>query len=1174
MRYFTRCRFIRSLRSRKGFTLLEMAIGLAAVGLMSGIALQNSSIGQSNDAYTKTRAQLADMQAGLDRFAKKNGYYPMPASTNPASINVQGTAVTTATAPGITNVTADGVLIGNFPYTTVGMAASYRTDQFKNGKDSDFRYMVSTQLTTAANYKANSGKGVIAIHPDKTTTTSAVAAYAIVSHGAIAGCSAPGGNAIVNCSTTSGAVYNLPFNKGTPGITTATSGSNYFDDVLVYSASNLTDCSGTVSWGGNCSAIIDASSPLPLGQTITKSINTPQNTGTATISCTLKGTVPTPTLSATGNCDCRDGQTLSWGTGSNKCSATTTKLTSATSNTGPFNTATDQALTTTTPVGAATARCVNGTVVVATGTTPTCGLTSCNGGDISWTAAGVISRGAGGPCTAALAPTIDNTATALATDATGSAQGAMTVVCNNGTLALKTGSPVSCTTNYTGTWSAGACSSTSCTTPGTSGAPVCKSTAGATLADTECDPALKPTPGQSCVPSSCNDCTLPWGAKLTSGSSVKAYSPTQCDSATLSCNAGTLLGSVTGYTQATPPATGCADASHINDACPYIKVGDASGTVRRIYITGAALNSKQLIQNNINGFHFNTGWTVGPNGGALSGARPYPPYNAPFNTDMLYVNSQGSSRFMTQDEIYAHTTIDYVYTDLNLASGWSITGIGNYYGSNYWLNFNDRYSQKNVAFHMQAGPSCTATYNGTWTTGACSLPINGMPSTIGAPVCRNATGTALVDAECNPATKPASGQSCVPAGYNSCTLPWGVTLATGNTAKAYNPTTCESTTLTCNNGTLSGGAPGFTDSAPPTVACTDVTHIDDSCPYIKISDQSGSMRKIYLEGDALNYKQIIKNNVQGFHFIPGWTAGPNGGGVGFDPNRAISILNAPTRMLGQAELDTYNTIWMVSPTPTGETGTLQTRGWQAFGGGNMNTTINYLLIINDRYWQTALEFFMKQGPSCTASYTGTWSAGACSVTSCGGPSSGGVTGAPVCTSSTGATLADTECDPAAKPAAGQFCACTDVSHIDDASCPYIQVGDPAGGVRKIYLEGQALNSKQLIKNNIKGFHFNTGWTTGPNGGYLTGWRPPSQPFSTDMLSVGTLGSSRFMTQAEIYNYNTIWYVYTEITNLASGWSVTGVGTSNINYWLVFNDRYSQGAGADMFSMKASTGCGG
>ena len=120
MRYLSRCHLIRLLRSRKGFTLLEMAIGLAAVGLMSSIALQNSSIGQSNDAYTQTRAQLADMQAGLDHFAKRNGYYPMPASTTPASINVQGTSVTSATASGITNVTADGVLIGNFPYTTVG----------------------------------------------------------------------------------------------------------------------------------------------------------------------------------------------------------------------------------------------------------------------------------------------------------------------------------------------------------------------------------------------------------------------------------------------------------------------------------------------------------------------------------------------------------------------------------------------------------------------------------------------------------------------------------------------------------------------------------------------------------------------------------------------------------------------------------------------------------------------------------------------------------------------------------------------------------------------------------------------------------------------------------------------------------------------------------------------
>ena len=253
------------------------------------------------------------------------------------------------------------------------MAASYRTDQFKNGKDSDFRYMVSTQLTTAANYKANSGKGVIAIHPDKTATTSAVAAYAIVSHGAIAGCSAPGGNAIVNCSTTSGAVYNLPFNKGTPGITTvATTSSNYFDDVLVYSASNLADCSGTVSWG-NCSATIDAGSALPVGQTITKTINTAQNTGNATISCALVGGTPTLQVGAH-QCDCNAGQPLSWGMGSNKCSATTTnKLNSIAIN----GATTDEALTSSNgTTGTATARCVDGALTVVSGS-DSCGSGNC-----------------------------------------------------------------------------------------------------------------------------------------------------------------------------------------------------------------------------------------------------------------------------------------------------------------------------------------------------------------------------------------------------------------------------------------------------------------------------------------------------------------------------------------------------------------------------------------------------------------------------------------------------------------------------------------------------------------------------------------------------------------------------------------------------------------------------
>ena len=374
-----------------------------------------------------------------------------------------------------------------------------------------------------------------------------------MSHGAIAGCSAPGGTAIVNCDA-SGTVYNLPFNKGTPAINTAaTTSSNYFDDVLVYSATNLTDCSGTVTWGGNCSATIDASTALPLGQTITKTISTPQNTGTATISCTLKGTVPTPTLSATGNCDCNAGQTLSWGTGSNQCSATTTTKRSSTATNDATNaTNTDEALTTTTPAGTATARCVNGAMVVANGTTPTCGTNSCHGGVISWgpidASAPVgfvdyfVVYGAGGPCTGITDTPTNGTITAGGpvipsswaeelsqggSGYNGTAKGVAAVQCHNGILEWKY---IYC---RIGTWVAGTCSATVCGVQGTTAAPVCKNAAGVTLLDMWCDPALKPAAGQSCNKQGC----------AVNGA---------CNSSTVgACSAGTQAGLNYNYTNTT-----------------------------------------------------------------------------------------------------------------------------------------------------------------------------------------------------------------------------------------------------------------------------------------------------------------------------------------------------------------------------------------------------------------------------------------------------------------------------------------------------------------------------------------------------------------------------------------------------------------------------------------------
>ena len=580
MRYFTQCRSIRSPQGRKGFTLLEMAIGLVAVGMMTSIVLQNTGGGKTSDAYTKTRAQLADMQAGLDRFAKRNGYYPMPASTTPASTAVQGISVTSSGDSGITNVAADGVLIGNFPYTTLGMAASYQTDQFKNGKDSAFRYMVSTRLTTASNYKANSGKGVIAISPDKATPTSgAVAAYAIVSHGEIAGCSAPGGTAIVNCGAT-GTVYNFTFNKGAPGInTTVSTSSNYFDDVLVYNATNLTDCSGTVSWG-NCTATIDAGSAIPIGQSTPVTNTNPQSTGSATFSCTLAGTPQIPTLKivGTGSCGCNAGQTLTWGSGANKCSATTSgKLASTATNDATNAANTDEVLTSTGTTGTATARCVNGALVIAQESSPTCGsATSCTGGDISWNASGVITAGTDGPCTATMPATVNSGASQQVVDANGGAtQGSVTVTCDSGTLKPAAGSPVTCNASYPGVWIEGDCLAQSCGTQEVTDAPYCWDGLGYNddgtplkLADSSCNPAEKPTPGQACDSGrDCEPCTLPWGGTLAAGGSVKAYHPTQCTSTMLTCKYGQLSGPggtnvsgglyVTTYNQATPSATAC-----------------------------------------------------------------------------------------------------------------------------------------------------------------------------------------------------------------------------------------------------------------------------------------------------------------------------------------------------------------------------------------------------------------------------------------------------------------------------------------------------------------------------------------------------------------------------------------------------------------------------------------
>ncbi len=949
MRYFYKLHSLKSCCSRKGFTLLELAIGLVAIGMMSAIVLQASSAGNANDPYAQTRIQLNDMQAALDRFAARNGYYPMPASTTPTSPATQGIAVASAGASGIIRVASPDVLIGNFPYATVGMAASYQSDPFKNGADSAFRYMISTQLTDATTYNAQNGKGVIRVVTDKNGATSTTtAAYGIVSHGEIAGCSAPGGGAIVNCGNTEN-IYNLPFNKGTPGINTGIAGSsNYFDDVLVYGETSKLDCSGlTATWDGSldetatgpCTATILSTEKLAIGSSVSKSNTNSSNIGSAVITCGYNAVTQQPEVTALGTCNCKSGQTISWQAASGaSCAATTNNvLQSSQTDSGAFNPITDEkvAVGTDAKYGEATVRCVNGQLTTLGSNPPTieapiC-VSNCLPQTVRWNSSGIDVTGqaecnADTPALLGASGVAGKPNTAALSYASGAGQ--ISVVCNNGVLSQQSGTTASCTSIYPGVWKEGSCSIQACDKTGTVNEPICQTPAGITLADTDCNPALKPEYGQECT-KACNGCATPWGNSVANGTNVTAYHPTTCDSQTLTCANNTLQGSKTGanvgaYKSATLPDSCTKNCDNgekvaISDECPAC-VSAAVDVKRSYHLPTSSFNKTDAASiAQIDGLMFNY-FSVLTDYSTWATKVPVQPKNGPFVATSYQGTRVAKGHF---DNLNGNTRGGIIIRNPGLiAIGESrkISVMAHNWGS-YGKSLSDikqpgSFQSRTIQWNQDNWP-----YKITQISPNAQIITDGASYSIPAEIKRIASGPITLTIE-----------------FPSV---WFYVDAYGSNdddgAKRLMSTIVK--------------PPSAIMVIPSDASCADGNSI---CPSdsISVRDQFGSIRNIHIFGDARSAAnlKLIKQNISAFHFVPGHTSGPNGGNAG--SSNALQFLN-------QAEINSYRSITDIytdsinSPDP---------RGWQ-------KTSRYGFLVVNDVAKKKMIRFYMTTDlPSCWVKY--------------------------------------------------------------------------------------------------------------------------------------------------------------------------------------------------------------
>lgn len=180
---------------QRAFSLLEIAVVLVIVSLMTAFGLQFLGKDQGEACYAQTQEQIARIQGALQHFTTTQGRLPKPARMGLGSSDPQfGTeAMGAITDPAHIAFATDvpsgiaqhaGVLIGTVPHTALGLSTADASDCW----GSKFTYAVTNALTStnAANGYPSAAQGAITLHSNTLASPqlqSNAAAYVVVSHG-------------------------------------------------------------------------------------------------------------------------------------------------------------------------------------------------------------------------------------------------------------------------------------------------------------------------------------------------------------------------------------------------------------------------------------------------------------------------------------------------------------------------------------------------------------------------------------------------------------------------------------------------------------------------------------------------------------------------------------------------------------------------------------------------------------------------------------------------------------------------------------------------------------------------------------------------------------------------------------------------------------------------------
>ncbi len=177
-----------------GFSLIEMSVVVAVLGLLAVTMLTSGLIGREKYRLTETEEKMEKIKAAVQVYYNRNGFLPCPASGSelPDTANF-GTSTNCAagTVAGVTDFAQGGnddLRIGVVPTRTLVLPDSYMNDEWGNRFSFVVVKKLATDATTFNSFVTVLTTGVIQLKDEAgaqltATSASAVNGYVLVSHG-------------------------------------------------------------------------------------------------------------------------------------------------------------------------------------------------------------------------------------------------------------------------------------------------------------------------------------------------------------------------------------------------------------------------------------------------------------------------------------------------------------------------------------------------------------------------------------------------------------------------------------------------------------------------------------------------------------------------------------------------------------------------------------------------------------------------------------------------------------------------------------------------------------------------------------------------------------------------------------------------------------------------------